>query len=608
MKGINKKESDNSSHKMTRSEKAAKKASGSNGKKKIIILSSIALVVCLVLGLGGYLGYNYIMENRKVEANISIIGVQVQGMTRKEVSEAVSEAFLLSYRGKQMVVKVGDETITLTPEITNVNLDADRLAKAALSYSSEQTEQVVFSIAEYLLLDKETVMPILQAVTDKLQSTLVQNSYTVTGKAPEKYDVIDDTCNQQITFQFGTPGISINPELIYEAIIGAYAESNFSFEFVFPIERPDALDLEKIFADECMPAVDAVVDTETWQVSDEAFGYGFDMAAVAEAVEAAGYGDTLTFDFVWIEPKDTKKELTDAMFCDVLGQVTASSGWNYNRNTNIRLSSEAVNGTILLPGQVFSFNQTTGQRTKEKGYLEGGAYVGGEVVSAIGGGICQVSSAIYYASVLADMEIVERYNHAFATGYLPNGTDATVSWGYLDFKFKNNTDRPIKIEAIANGGTVTVRILGVDTRDYYVKFVSENLKVIPYPVEEVEYPPDNPEGYKDGQVISKSSPCVGFESKSYRNKYDKETNQLISSTLENYDKYGTRKKVVVKIVDPNPPTQAPDTTPDSPTDPTPDNPVDPNPDVTPDTPGGDSGSTPETPPSGGNGGITEDGN
>ena len=603
MKGIKKKAPKSASHKMTRSEKAANKASGVNRQKRFLTIGAVALAACILLGLGGFLLYHYLMENRTIEANITIAGVQVQGMTRKELSEAVSEAFVLSHRGKQMVVKIGSETVTLTSDGSGVHLDTEKLANAALNHKTDSPDPEVFPFADYVQMDREKVMPILQAATDKIQSTLTQSSYTVSGKAPEKFDAIDETCDQKITFTIGTPGISVNPERVYEAILAAYAEGNFSFEFIFPIEKPDELDIEKIFAEECTPAINAEVDTKTWEVSQESLGYGFDIAAVSEALETANYGDTLSFDFVWLEPTDTKEALTKAMFRDVLGQATASSGWDANRNTNIRLSSNAVNGKILLPGEVFSFNQTTGQRTKEKGYKEGGAFIGGEVVTAIGGGICQVSSAIYYASVLADMEIVERYNHAYATGYLPNGTDATVSWGYLDFKFKNNTDRPIKIEAIPNGGTVTVRILGVDTRDYYVKFVSETLKVIPYPVEEVEYPPDNPQGYKDGQVISKSSPCVGFEAKSYRNKYDKETNKLISSTLENYDKYGTRKKVVVKIVDPNPPVVEPETTPGTSTEP--------NPGIPPDTPGGESGgesgTTPDTPPSGGNGGITEDG-
>ena len=624
----------NSHPEMTRSEKATKKAFSALRKKQFLLIGCIALVACLVFGFGGFLLYNHYMENRTIEANITIAGVPVQGMTRKEVSEAVSEAFLLSHRGKQMVIKVGEETVTLTSDITGVHLDTDALAKAAMKVTSDDSQQVPFPVTDYVQMDEEKVMPILQAVTDKLQSTLTQHSYQVTGKAPESYTAIDETCSQKITFKLGTPGISVDPALIYDAILSAYAQGNFSFEYSFPIEEPDALDLEKIFSEECVAAINAVVDTETWKISDESLGYGFDTKAASEALETASYGDSLSFDFIWLEPADTKESLTNAMFCDVLGQATASSGWDANRNTNIRLSSNAVNGTILLPGEIFSFNNTTGKRTAEKGYKEGGAYIGGEVVQAIGGGICQVSSAIYYASVIADMEIIERYKHAYATGYLPNGTDATVSWGALDFRFRNNSDRPIKIEVIPNGGTVTVRILGVETRDYYVKFISQHIRTIPYETKEEVYAPDNAEGYTDGQVISKSSPCNGYECKSYRNKYDRETNKLISSTLENHDTYGKRDKVVVKIVDPNPPDDTTDTTPGTPvtppddttdttpgtpvtppndtTDTTPGTPVTPPNDTTDTTPGTpvtppDSGSEDSTPPSG-SGGVTEDGN
>jgi hypothetical protein len=207
------------------------------------------------------------MTNRPIEANVTVAGVPVKGMTKQEATDAISEAFLLSQRGKQMVVKLGDETITLTSDVTKVQLDTANLVDAISKVTAQYPQQEVFPIAEYVQMDKEAVMSILQAVTDKLQSTLVQSSYVVEGKAPEALDKADETVQQKITFTMGTPGISINPERVYEAIAAAYAEGNFAFEFVFPIEKPDVLDLEAIFAENCIAPVDAVMDSESYVVT-----------------------------------------------------------------------------------------------------------------------------------------------------------------------------------------------------------------------------------------------------------------------------------------------------------------------------------------------------
>ena len=179
---------DNSSRKMTRSEKATKKAANSKQKRKILVICSVVLAVCLVLGIGGFFLYSHYMTNRPIEANVTVAGVPVKGMTKQEATDAISEAFLLSQRGKQMVVKLGDETITLTSDVTKVQLDTANLVDAISKVTAQYPQQEVFPIAEYVQMDKEAVMSILQAVTDKLQSTLVQSSYVVEGKAPEALD------------------------------------------------------------------------------------------------------------------------------------------------------------------------------------------------------------------------------------------------------------------------------------------------------------------------------------------------------------------------------------------------------------------------------------
>ncbi len=618
MSSTNGREYGQSNHKMTRSEKAAMKASKAKAGKRILIICSIVLTAALLLGLSGFFVYNYWMENRPIEANITVAGVSVQGMSPKEAASAISEAFALSHRGKQMVIKVGSETITLTADETNVHLDTDALTKVAQGLPSNTPEQEL-SLVEYLQIDRQKVLPIIEEVTGNLESSLVENSYEVIGTAPEKFDVVDETVSQKLIIRVGTPGISIDPEGIITAIINAYAEGNFAFEFVFPIEKPEPLNLEEIFNAHCFAPVNAYVNeenTKKFEIIKEILGYGFDPVAVAEALDQAEAGSQLEFDFMWTKPEVTEESLHQQIFCDVLGDMSTTAGWSATRNTNLRLGCEAINGTILMPGETFSFNKLVGATTKDKGYDTGHGYLEGEVAEVIGGGICQVASTLYVACVEADLQIVERYMHAYMPSYMGASTDATIYYPYLDYKFKNNTDRPIKVEAIASGATVTCKILSVDTRDYYVKFETVIVKNIPWKTIYKEYPPDNEEGYTDGQVLSKSSPYSSVESKSFRNKYSKETNKLISSKLENHETYDVRDKVVVKIVDPNAPTEPPETEP-----PTSENPGT-EPPVTEPPASENPGTEPpvteppvteppssegDTPPSGGNGGITEDG-
>lgn len=125
-----------------------------------------------------------------------------------------------------------------------------------------------------------------------------------------------------------------------------------------------------------------------------------------------------------------------------------TSSWA--RSTNIELATKSINGTVLMPGEVFSFNDTVGKRTAARGYQVAHVIVNGEYVDGIGGGICQVSTTLYNAVLLSGLEIVERTHHTYPSSYVPIGRDATVSYGSLDIKIKNNQEYPIYINAYAS--------------------------------------------------------------------------------------------------------------------------------------------------------------
>jgi vancomycin resistance protein VanW len=154
-----------------------------------------------------------------------------------------------------------------------------------------------------------------------------------------------------------------------------------------------------------------------------------------------------------------------------------------NRTYNIKLASNRINGTLLKPGEVFSFNEIVGPRTLKAGFKEAIEIVNQEFVEGIGGGVCQLSSTLYNAALLGDFEILARQNHSRPVSYVPLGRGATVYYDYLDFKFKNNASFPIMILSKAIENKLLVMIMG-ESKDYEVQIITEEPKVIDYEREE----------------------------------------------------------------------------------------------------------------------------
>lgn len=262
--------------------------------------------------------------------------------------------------------------------------------------------------------------------------------------------------------------------------------------------------------------------------------------------------DTYTIPLKVLYPKITVKSLPKEAFPDELATYsTTYASSNYNRSQNISIATNSVNGTVLMPGETFSYNETLGQRTTAKGYREAGAYVNGQLSNEVGGGICQVSSTLYNAALLTNLEIVARTNHSFESSYVPAGQDATVSWRSPDFQFKNNREYPIKIVASAGSGKVTFIIYGVKSPDdYEVKIQSSKTSSIPF---STSY--ENDPSLPVGTTKIKQSGSNGCRSVTYKILY--KDGQEVSRTLINSDTYKPHDQIVVRGTQ-----QIPESTPD----------------------------------------------
>jgi len=181
-----------------------------------------------------------------------------------------------------------------------------------------------------------------------------------------------------------------------------------------------------------------------------------------------------------VQPGKTREEL---LTMDIKFK-TAEFSTKFNkalkeRTQNIRLAAEKINGYIIAPDEIFSFNDVVGERTGEKGYKEAPIFYQNETVPGIGGGVCQLSSTIYNAALMANMEIVERSNHSLPVTYVPLGRDATVNYNYIDLKFKNNTGGYILLHTEVVDDTLTVKFYGNKKADDDIKFYSEVVRKIP---------------------------------------------------------------------------------------------------------------------------------
>jgi vancomycin resistance protein YoaR len=154
---------------------------------------------------------------------------------------------------------------------------------------------------------------------------------------------------------------------------------------------------------------------------------------------------------------------------------------NKIRTNNMRIASKSINNIILLPGEVFSFNKAVGERTFQKGYRIASTIVKGEYSEGLGGGICQISSTLFNSVDEAGLLIVKRFSLNSQVTYVPNGRDATVSWGGPDFRFKNNLDKPVLIRSQLKNGKVTISTYSVPS----VKVKPKKVKDAPSKVSQV---------------------------------------------------------------------------------------------------------------------------
>ncbi len=429
------------------------------------LLKTLFLCAFTVMAFAGCTKEGFVADK------ISVGGVEIGGMSIEDAKVALEGAAL--DENAAVEITVGDELFTIGAKEAGASFDIEKSIEKAVAeskgvFSGLFKKNVAMSVA----VDRE----MLKEVLKKAERDVIQTSALVSSDG--------------ILVTNGRSGRAFSEE-IYEKVTAGFA-SGEGVEAQFVITYPDSFEPKEFlsaFSSEYKEAEYIRGEGGEITVTPEAPGVVFDMATAVSMMKShTEEGEVFTIPCEVKLSEKTKAELEEKLFRDTLGAYTTNySSSSANRASNISLATSSIDGIILMPGEEFSFNNSVGKRTVERGYKTAGAYVAGETVDQVGGGICQVSSTLYNAVLLSNLEISSRRSHQMTVSYVPMGRDATVNWGTTDFKFKNNTEYPIKVTGVTKGRNVTISIVGTATvENMEVKILTDTVSVLEPPVETVE--------------------------------------------------------------------------------------------------------------------------
>lgn len=452
--------------------------------KKLGIGTAIAAAVALACALG-IPAVTRIMDpyNGQIVSDVSVGGVEIGGLTKGEAKKALQAAFGEQFSQKTMEIRFSEagtvlerlnirypaNSLLISPEESHAKLDAAAAVKAAYALGRTDLDgSRTMSLLPYLGLDEAAIRSVADSYAQQLAQLYQDSSYTIQGTAPDVTNYDESTPCQTVTLFRGYPGIEIDADALYNEILEGYNTGSFavSYQGTVSAKKPVSPDLEGLWEQTRLAPENPSVDLTSYQVIPGVHGYEFDLAEARQQFQNLAYGESTLISLHYTDPEIADE---DAYFQDVLGHCETPHGDNENRNGNLRKACGMLDGLVLQPGQELSYNEALGPRTKELGWLPAPAYSGTKLVDSPGGGICQVSSTLYLASVYSELTIVERRNHGYPVSYIPLGMDATVSWGFADLKIRNDSPMPVKIQAEESDGYVRISILGTETRDYNVE-------------------------------------------------------------------------------------------------------------------------------------------
>lgn len=521
-------------------EEEKKELGGLSRNKKIALAVAgglVGLIVLVYLGLCVYVG-----ASRAILPGVWTKWAELSGMTQEEATSTLDAWVEQVYADAQYDLSCEDSVAQLSGNIARV--DGEKAAEEAYMVGRSEPFLKRGAVIFAHLLGVKTMIDCPVELNDagavQLERAVKQLSE---AEATPLVETVWSLDGDKLVITHGATGVRVDREQAEQALL-AVMQHPGERNVIVPVKKtePTPLDLQQVHDQIHTQAADAYVqkdETGNVTVVPHVVGIDFDVPSAQAQVDALGDGATLRIGLTVTMPAQTENKVRGLLFADVLSECTTyASGTEYRLN-NVAKAAQAMDGLILLPGEVFSYNDTLGPRTVANGYKAAPAYIGGKTVDEVGGGICQNSSTLYLAVLKANLEIVERTNHMYTVGYVPDGLDATVAYNALDFKFRNNTDYPIRIESKLSGRNTIIKLYGTDTRHQTVKMETKLLSSTPYAV---TYKPDS--SVAVGKTVVDTTAYTGKKVQVFRCVYNSD-GELISRTQESMNNYRRRDKVIL---------------------------------------------------------------
>ncbi|HCC03918.1 MAG TPA: hypothetical protein DEP51_03560 [Clostridiales bacterium] len=438
----------------------------------ILIILSVFLVLVLI-AFGALTFYNY--KNKNVIAKgVSINSIDLSYCTKDEAKERINNYYTEQLLNDITLVYNDYKTFIKTAEI-ELNYDIDSAVDYAFSYGKNgNVFQDDYHILASLIKNKN-ITPVYTLNQELLTKFLNNISTELPGAIIESSHYID---GNKLIITKGTPGNVVNIESTTNNIKSqltnlSYINNPITIEV--KTQTPKDINVEEIYKDIHKEPKDAYYTKDPYSIfpSENGIDFKISIDEVKQLVQNSEAECEVPLKVLY--PNVTTNMIGQEAFPDLLGSFSTNYVSNPDRTTNLRLAANKINGTVLMPGEVFSYNGIVGERTISAGYKNAAIYQNGEVVDGLGGGICQISTTLYNAALFANLEMVELYNHQFVPSYVTAGRDATVVYGVKDFKFKNSRKYAIKITCSVSGGVAKFQIWGVKEPTEYDVSVYANV-------------------------------------------------------------------------------------------------------------------------------------
>lgn len=508
----------------------------------LIVFICIAIIIMIFSTIFAFLN----ISSNKIAKGVSVKNIDLSGLTIEEAKNKLSEALNIELN---VALELDYQDFKTTFDTNQIEYSYKIDDAVTEAYEVGRDKSLIEN--NYNLLKANLFGNNLEINSNYNEESL---SYIVKDIGTKLPGLVEEPSyyreDKELVIEKGNDGIEVNSEQLKNDILEDIKNRNANEiqadttarKIDIPVneKKASAIDIDKIYSEVHCEPKDAYYETDPFKIYKEEDGVDFAIS-VDEAKEKISSEDKTEYR-IPLKLTPAKKTIndigTEAFPYKISEFPTRYDATNINRTQNLSLATGKINGTVLMPGETFSYNQVVGKRTIDAGYKDAKIYENGKVVDGLAGGICQVSSTLYNAVLLANLEIVERTNHSFTTSYVKAGRDATVVYGVKDFQFKNNRNYPIKIEGSVGSGILTFKIHGIkEETEYEVKIVPNTTGTIPYTTQTI-----TDASLQPGETVVEQSGHAGCKVTTYKQLWLNGT--MVSNELLSNDTYNAMQTII----------------------------------------------------------------